>query len=422
MWPELPTMQRIALALAIGLFVGLDREHYGKAAGLRTFAVVALMGCAGGLLGNTFAVLSVALAGVLVVLMNADTIRTGTGAEITTSAALLLTALTGVMAGVGQTLLPTAITVVTAALLAWKKSLHEFSLGLTDSELRSAILLAILAFVVYPALPRGYVDPWALVDVRAAWIIVMVIAGIGFVNYILLRKYGEEGIEVTGFLGGVVNATLTTAEIATLHRDSGGTLSDVAYIGILLATIASVVRNAVLLALLAISVLVSGALAFALMSIGGIGLMFGRYMTPHARETRAATRPVLKLASPFSITSAFKYGLLFLCIQIASELAHRAMGQSGFYFVSILGGFVSSASSVASAALLAAHGTITPHVAAVGAILATVVSILFNITFVARISNDASLTRRVGWRMAVIALLGIGGALAQSFFFSGTSF
>jgi len=27
LWPYLPTFQRIALALAIGLFAGLEREH-----------------------------------------------------------------------------------------------------------------------------------------------------------------------------------------------------------------------------------------------------------------------------------------------------------------------------------------------------------------------------------------------------------
>lgn len=418
----MPTIPRIALALAIGLFAGLDREHRGKAAGLRTFAVVALMGCAGGLLGDSFALLSIALAGVLVVLLNADTIRLGQGAELTTSAALLLTAFAGVMAGFGQTLLPTVIAVVTAALLAWKQPLHNFSLGLTESELRSAILLAILGFVIYPLLPPGFVDRWHLVDVQAAWVIVMLIAGIGFVNYVLLRIYGNRGIEATGFLGGVVNATLTTAEISTLDHESGGSLTDVAYVGIMLATLASVIRNAVLLGVLALTVLMFASVAFGLMVVGGVVLMLGRYLKVKSRGPTQEEKATLKLSSPFSITSALRYGLLFLCIQVASELAQRSMGESGFYFVSVLGGLVSSASAVASAALLAAKGTISPHVAAVGAILATVVSIAFNITFVARISNDALLTRRVSWQLGVIAALGVLGALTQSLFFSSRGF
>ncbi len=405
-------MQRLALALAIGLFVGLDREHERKEAGLRTFAVVSLIGCVGALLGPVFALLAIALAGILVVLLNITTLRNGQGAELTTSAALILTAMIGVMTGMGQTLVPTVIAVATAALLAWKEKLHAFSLGLDNSELRSAILLAILAFVVYPLLPAGFVDRWNLVDLRAAWIVVIVIAGIGFANYILLRKYGAKGVEVTGFLGGVVNATLTIAEISRLDRETDGGLRGEAYIGIMLAAVASIVRNAVLLGVLAFAVLVAGLVAFAAMALGGLGLVMLK-APPESTAADGKARPPLKLSSPFSITAAIRYGFLFLCIQVASELAERYMGTSGFYLVSAIGGLVSSASAVASAALLAAHGTISTQSAAVGAVLATVVSILFGITFVARQSRNSTLTRSVAIRMAIIAALGVIGAILQ---------
>lgn len=420
-WPYLPTLQRLALALAVGLFAGLEREHRGKEAGLRTFAFVALIGCVGALLGESFALLSVGLTGVLVVLLNVQTIRAGEGAELTTSAALLLTALAGVLAGEGHTLTPTALAVATAALLAWKKPLHEFSLGLTDSELRSAILLAILAFVVYPVLPSGYIDPWDLLDLRAAWIIVILIAGIGFVNYVLLKLYGAKGIAFAGFLGGLVNSTVTVTEMATRDRESGGKLSGVAYVGILLATVASVLRNAVLLALLAPAALVAGILAFVLMLGSGVTLVIARYrsmgrpdtLSDSPSEAPALNQLGLQLSSPFSITSALKYGLLFLALQIAGALGQRSLGQAGFYVVSILGGVVSSASAVASAALLAAHGTVTPRVASIGAVVATVVSALINVPFAARISNDTGLAKQLAWTMGALAALGVVGAAVQ---------
>ena len=44
------------------------------------------------------------------------------------------------------------------------------------------MLLAIVAFVVYPVLPAGSVDPWRLIDARAAWVTVILIAALGFVN------------------------------------------------------------------------------------------------------------------------------------------------------------------------------------------------------------------------------------------------
>jgi uncharacterized membrane protein (DUF4010 family) len=412
LWPYLPTLQRIALALAIGLFAGLEREHRRKEAGLRTFAFVALIGCVGALLGDNFALLSVGLTGLLIVLLNIQTIRAGEGAELTTSAALLLISLAGVLAGQGHTLTPTVLAVVTAALLAWKQPLHDFSLGLTDSELSSAILLAILAVVIYPVLPTGYVDRWALIDLRAAWIIVILIAGIGFVNYILLKMYGARGIALTGFSGGLVNSTVTVTELATRDRDSGGQLSGVAHAGILLATVASVIRNAVLLAILAPAALVSGTLAFALMIGAGLAPL-ATWLRSVRSDARALNHPTMRVSSPFSITSALKYGLLFLVIEVAGVLSERALGESGFYVVSILGGIVSSANTVASAALLAAHGTVTPQVAATGAILATAVSALINIPFTARISRDTGLARQIAWSMSVLAMLGVLGAVLQ---------
>ena len=70
----------------------------------------------------------------------------------------------GVLCGHGHTLTPTAIVRPDGGALSWKGSLSDFSLGLTESELRSAILLAILAFVIYPALPEGGGHPWGLVN------------------------------------------------------------------------------------------------------------------------------------------------------------------------------------------------------------------------------------------------------------------
>lgn len=412
LWPYLPTLQRIALALAIGLFAGLEREHRGKEAGLRTFAFVALIGCTGSLLGENFALLSIALIGVLIVMLNLQVIRTTQGLELTTSAALILTVLAGALAGEGQTLTPTILAVATAALLAWKKPLHEFSLGLTDSELRSAILLAILAFVVYPVLPSGFVDRWELLDLRAAWLIVILIAGIGFVNYVLLKLYGAKGLAFAAFLGGLVNSAVTVTEMAHRDRDRGGRLTSIAYTGITLATVAAILRNAVLLALLAPVVLVSASLAFILMLGAGATLLIARYRSPGAATTDSS-RAELPLSSPFSITSALKYGLMFLVLQIAGVLAQRSMGQGGFYFVSLLGGLISGASTVASAALLAVHGTISAQTAAVGSVLGTAVAVLVNVVLTARISRDTPLTKHLGWTLGSIAALGLLGVIVQ---------
>jgi uncharacterized membrane protein (DUF4010 family) len=296
------------------------------------------------------------------------------------------------------------VAIATAALLAWKERLAGFSLGLTETELRSAILLGILAFIVYPALPEASPDPWGLVEPRAAWLTVILIAAIGFVNYILLKLYGARGVEVAGFLGGLVNSTVTVTELAARARETGGRLADVIYRGVLLSTAAMAVRNAVLLAILATGVLADSALPLALMLLASLALAW----QPRAGASAADAAPAVRLASPFSLQAALKFGLIFLLLQVAGTLAQRVLGEVGFYAVSLIAGLVSSASGVAAGAALAAHGTISVQVAGVGVVLNSLASTAIKLPLVARISGDRGLTVRVALALGVIMVLGLG--------------
>lgn len=406
-WPYLQTMQRLALALAIGFFVGLERERRGKDAGVRTFAFAGLLGCLGGLQGGAFAPVSLALVGLLVVLLSIHAMRAGHGSELTTSAALMVVGFTGLLCGEGHTLTPAALGVLSAALLAWKESFAGWSLGLTEAELRSAILLGILAFVIYPALPEGAVDHWHIIEPRSAWVTVLLIAAIGFANYILLKVLGAAAVELTGFFGGLVNSTVTVAALAERVQETHD-LAGPAYRGILLATIAMILRNAVLLALLAPRALVPAVPAFLLMLItGGALVAFARTGKPSDSTSQAK----LPLQSPFSLMSALKFGLLFLGLNVAGTLAQRLFGQFGFYIVSLLGGLVSSASSVASAGALAKTGTLSYAVAGRGAVIASLASTLVDLPVVARVARERRLTRKTAMALGLIVAVGIAGTV-----------
>jgi uncharacterized membrane protein (DUF4010 family) len=411
LWPYLPTLARLALALALGLLLGIERERRRKEAGLRTFAFASVLGAMGGLLGDSYALLALALLGVLIVLLNLETIRTGEGSEITTSAALLVTGYVGVLAGKGHTFTPTALGVATAALLAWKEPLAGFSRAVTDRELRSAIMLAILGFVVYPVLPLGSVDPWHLIEPRAAWVAVILIAALGFGNYVLLKLYGTRGIALGAFLGGLVNSTVAVTDLSKRTSEAGKGFTVQAYRGIILATAAMLIRNAVLLGLIAPAALLAGAVPLGMMLAGTLGVaLVGR-----GRDELAAgdVSGAPEMASPFSLALALKYGLIFLALQVAGTLAQRSLGEAGFYAVSVVGGFVSSASAVASAGNLASAGTLSPSVAAIGALLASVTSALVNLPIVARVAGDRALTRRVAMVLAALVVLGAVGVAVQ---------
>ena len=410
-WPYPDVLVRLALALTLGLLIGLERERRAKEAGLRTFGFIALVGALGGSLGEHFALLSLALTAVLAIFLNIQTLRAEHGSELTTSAAMFVTCAAGILCGQGHRLTPAAIMVITTALLAWKQPLAGFTKGLSENELRSALLLAILAIVIYPALPEGAVGPMGLIEPRAAWITVLLIAGIGFVNYVLWKMYGTRGTELAGFLGGLVNSSVTVSELAARVSETNGRAVNTAYRGILLATGAMTIRNAALLAILAPLAFRASVGAHVLMLLVCAALSM---LHPTASGTEArTTSEEFGLELPFSLWIALKYGALFLLLHVVGVLAQQFAGENGFYLVSFLGGLVSSASAVAAAASLSVNGTLTPDIAGNGAVIATITSVLVNLPLVLR-ARHGLLTKRLTIAMIAIAVAGAGGIAAWS--------
>ncbi|MBE7418605.1 MAG: MgtC/SapB family protein [Ideonella sp.] len=410
-WPYVAILIRLALALALGLLLGLERERRGKEAGLRTFGFIALLGALGGSLGEGFALLAFASTGLLAVLLNVHTLRSGEGTELTTSAAMLITCMAGILCGQGHTITPAAVIVIATALLAWKERLAGLSMGLTEGELRSALLLAILAIVIYPALPVGAIGPWRIVEPRAAWITVILIASIGFVNYILWKLYGARGTELSGFFGGLVNSNFTVIEMATRVHESQGRFAAPAYRGILVATGAMVVRNAALLLILAPLALLDVAGAFALMLAASAALVVTSHLRTSVEDPQGAAD--IKLTLPFSLRVALKYGALFLVLHMVGTLMQREYGEAGFYVVTVVGGLLSSASAVAAAASMATQGAIAPAVAGNGAVIASLTSIAFSLSFVLR-ARHRGLTSRLALAMLAVATAGALGLVMSS--------
>ncbi|HMO44729.1 MAG TPA: MgtC/SapB family protein [Rubrivivax sp.] len=407
-WPYSQSLIRLALGLSLGLLVGLERERRGKEAGLRTFGFIGLMGAIGGALGPAYGLAALAATAVLVMILNVSSLRAEQGTELTTSAAMMVTAMAGILCGQGHTLPPAAVMVIAAALLAWKERLADFSMGVSEGEIRSALLLAILAIVIYPALPIGPVGPWHLIEPRYAWATVILIAGIGFFNYVLWKMYGTRGTELSGFFGGLINSNFTVIELSERVREVGIAFVPTAYRGILLATTAMVARNAALLLILAPQALAGALSAFALMALVNVALVVH---SMHGRRARlGAAAPEIHLDMPFSLPQALKYGVIFLVLHVVGAVTQRHFGDAGFYLVSVAGGLLSSASAVAAAATLAEQGSITPATAGVGAVLASFTSLVFSLSFVLR-TRSRALIRTLALSMVAVGVAGVAGLL-----------
>ena len=402
-------MERVVISVGIGMMIGLEREWAQKDIGVRTFAIVALaFTLAWGISPVASYILLVALIP-LVTLVNWRSYARDGSLEITTSAALFATAVLGMLVGQGQLLVASACAVVLTGLLAWKSEVVRFAGEVKIDEIRAAIVLGLIAVVVYPLLPSGPVDPWGMVNLRAAWTVVLVISGIAFANYILLRLYGTRGIRWTGLLGGLVNSTATVAELAGRSRTDPARLSAFALPGMLTASTAMLIRNGLIL-----GIFDRQALAYGWLSVGCM-LAVSVLLIGRIRVRDADTAP-LHLQSPISVRQAFTFGALFLIITLAAEMANRLLGQAGFLLVALLGGLVSSASTTAAAGILAANGTLSPTLAGYGVVLSSMVSLAFHVPMAQIAGRNRLLTLRLARLSALILAAGLAGLAAQALF------
>jgi len=110
-------------------------------------------------MGNLFAAIAMFFVAMIIVGMNYKEIVRNEKLALTTSAAIAVIGFVGILFGKGHVFTPAVAGVITAALLAWKRPISQFALGLSDQELRSAVLLAILTVVILPVLPSHPVDP-----------------------------------------------------------------------------------------------------------------------------------------------------------------------------------------------------------------------------------------------------------------------
>jgi uncharacterized membrane protein (DUF4010 family) len=406
-FPPVEVASKIAVALGIGLLVGIEREWSNKDLGARTFALTALLGTAAVLFGPAMAIAS--MVGVLLIVLaaNARSVLVDRSLEATTSTALLVIFVLGALAGQGHLFTPVASAILMTMLLAWKGGLRRFAGGLRPEEIRSAVLLGLIGLVVYPVLPDRFIDRWQLINPRQAWITVIIIAGIGFANYVLLKMYGARGVYVSGFLGGFVNSSAAALELA---RPVGtGVATGVALSAMLLTIVAMFVRNLLILAILSPRAVMAAAGPLLAMSI--VALVFVRRASKH--DVVGPTD--LHLELPVSLRRVLSFAALFLLIQILSTLGQRYLGKVGFLGISVLGGLVSSASTTAAAANLVGHQQMRASLAAEGVVLASVASAMINLPILYRNVKNPALLKRLSVFTTIVAMLGVALLVMQEY-------
>lgn len=410
-YPAAPIALKMAVSLGIGMLIGMERKWSNKEMGIRSFSMIAMLGMLSSVIGTNFVIASLAGVLLLVLLNNGRNILVDRTLEITTSVALIVTYVLGVLVGLGHIFLPVAGSIAIMMLLAWKAELNKFAGGLKPAEVRSAVLLGLIGFVIYPIMPDRYVDPWQLFNPGDAWVSVIAISGIGFLNYFLLRIFSTNGLYLGAIFGGLVNSTATLAETSQRVQQAGLT-SKISTL-CLLTTIAMFARNLILLLIFSPLSITSTFLPILAMSLVS-GLWIWKDYSEEKSEPNKV--PALQLASPISLKNVLTFGLIFVIIAIGGTLLTKLFGNYGIMATGFFGGFVSSASTTAAAATMASHEKISAALAGSVTIVTSLTSALVSLPIVWKIIKDKAAAKKLTFQLCTVLAIGIAVVMLDRYF------
>ncbi|NLV08618.1 DUF4010 domain-containing protein [Halomicrobium mukohataei] len=404
-----PEVVQLGLAVLLGMFLGLEREWSEKNAGIRTFALLTLLGAILSITGEPLLLVAGALLvitmSVLLAVQSLLSSASEASLSLTTSASMFVAYGVGILVTQGFLIESVTIAVLSSLLLVLKRELHEFAWGLSKEEMQSATEFAILAFVVYPLLPDEAFGPWNAIEPRTVWLLVIAVSGIGLVNYVLVKRYRGRGFIATGFFGGLVNSTAVIAEMAQRAKQQPS-LRNLAVGAILISNAAMAFRNAlVVVPFMPESAIIVG-VPLGAITVTGIGLSL--FVSDLDQDFEA------QLTSPFSLRNALVFGGLFLAVLVVSAGAEATFGANGFLTTSFLAGLISSGTATATAVTLVATDQISSDLAVAGVIAGTLASILVKVVFAATIDWD--LVRPVMiWNVVLIAVGVVFGGIVILF-------
>ena len=405
LFAETPTSAAFTILLAalLGLFLGLEREWSDKPAGIRTFSLTALAGAVFMFIARETAFESVFVIGGVFVVVQATLLawhshRVDGTLHLTTSVSLLVTYGVGALVALDLVFPAVIVAVISSLLLVLKRELHGVAGALSHAELRSVTEFAILAFVVLPLLPPGRVTVRGfVVEPQVAWLMVVTVAGIGIVNYAIVKTYGGFGVVVTGFFGGLASSTAVVGSMLYQVRRRGE-LSSYAVAAVLLSEAAMAARNlAIALAFSFPLVLVDAIVPLGVFIVGVVALALGSFDWDETVE--------LDLESPFSLRNALSFGAVFLLILAVGTVAQSEFGTAGLYVSSFVSGLVSSGGATTTAVLLYRSESISASVTVISVLLATAASVVVKGGLA--LAGPPSFSRRVV-RLSALALAASG--------------
>jgi len=422
--PEFIVARNFLIALLIGALVGAEREKRKVSeqevsfGGLRTFILFAQAGAVSAWLSIQlgypwiFVATVAAVSGIVVTGYVLESRVRPTEIGVTTELAAITVCLLGGAVMYGFITIAVALAIVTSAVLAYKRPLHDAVARISTDDLYAGLRLLIATFIVLPLLSDRTVDPWQALNPYRLWLLVILISGLSMVGYVAVRWLGPaRGILLTAASGGLVSSTAVSLSFARQSRvDPGSRAGSALAAGVLVAWVVMFVRVIIAVAFVNPGLVTAVFAPFAVMAVV-TAVLAGLFYWRGTAIAPAETPSQVPLRNPFSLWEASKFGLLFAAVLLIVQLTHRYLAGQGLYVVAALAGLTDVDAITLSMADFARTGG-EAHTA-VGAIVVaaltnTVVKCAMAVAF-----GSAALRQRLV--PATVAILVAGVAALASF-------
>lgn len=432
----------IAYAVAIGLFVGLEREHSelsedggthetapedvnvreledptsdaveSPILGVRTFALLSLLGWASAFGSTHWPWLPAVAMALVAAALLAQYVKLPGDHGLTTEVAAGVVFVAGMLVHVDRGL-AVAIGLATTLLLISKGWLRRVIVRLRRVELTATVQLAIVLAIVLPLLPSEPIDPWNALPPRRLGLFVVLIAGMGYVGYFLSRILGKgRSATITGVIGGLVSSTATTVTMAQQARENPAMIAS-GRLAVFLAN--AIMFGRVLVITAVIDREVASRLALSMGAMGALMLIGSAWSWRLLRRDDAASAQVdeaPEYRNPFALVPALKWGVALAGVLLLAHFARHYLGDQGLYLA-------------AAAAGLADVDAITLAVseqASIGSLAATTASLAITIAVISNtivkgswavVAGGKTFGRGIAVVFAVASLAGVVAAGAQ---------
>ena len=392
-----PHLQAFMTSMAIGLLIGLERERRSSAkAGLRTFALVALLGTLSGLLAEKAGsgwILAAGLLAVGAMIIAAYINRPDDAGDpgTTSVVAILVCYCLGAAVWFGYGPLAVMLGIATTVLLYFKAELHGLSSQLTSKDLISILQFAVLSFVILPILPDRNYGPYEALNPYQAWLMVVLVSGVSLAGYAALRLAGpQHGAPMMGLLGGLVSSTATTV-VFSRHAHAHAALARTAMVVIMVASLMVLLRLTVIAAVVAPDVIEPLAKVFA----GGLVLGLAVTAFGWRRLETQGELPMPEVRNPTEIRTALGFGVLYAVVLFCSAWLSDVAGAKGMYAVALASGLTDvDAITLSSLRLFSID-----KLSAGQAVTSIALAVLSNLTFKAGLIVTLG-----GWNLARLTL------------------